>query len=105
MAVVSLTNDNFQDNIKNLAVVDFYAEWCGPCKMLKPILEQLSDEFDNIIFGKINVEDAPDLAKEFNVMAVPTIVFISGGKAVETMVGFTSENTIKDSIKKLQEAK
>lgn len=105
MAVVSLTSDNFQDNIKNLAVVDFYAEWCGPCKMLKPILEQLSDEFDNIIFGKINVEDAPDLAKEFNVMAVPTIVFISGGKAVETMVGFTSENTIKDSIKKLQEAK
>ena len=71
-----------------LAMVDFWAEWCGPCKMLSPVIEELAQEFDGkVLVGKVNVDEEPDLARRFGVMTIPTVVFLKNGKEVERKVG------------------
>ena len=72
----------------SLAMVDFWAEWCGPCKMLSPVIEELAQEFDGkVLVGKVNVDEEPDLARRFGVMTIPTVVFLKNGKEVERKVG------------------
>ena len=71
-----------------LAMVDFWAEWCGPCKMLSPIIEELAQEFDGkVLVGKVNVDEEPELARRFGVMTIPTVVFLKNGTEVERKVG------------------
>lgn len=71
-----------------LAMVDFWAEWCGPCKMLSPVIEELAQEFDGkVLVGKVNVDEEPELARRFGVMTIPTVVFLKNGKEVERKVG------------------
>ncbi len=84
-------------------VVDFYATWCGPCKMIAPKLEELSATMQDVIFVKIDVDQAEDLAAEFEVSAMPTFMFFKGGKKVDnlTVVG-ASLDKIKESISKLK---
>ncbi|MBE6154158.1 MAG: thioredoxin [Firmicutes bacterium] len=92
-----LKNENLKDVITDgIWIVDFYADWCGPCKMLGPVLEQLEN---NVL--KVNVDSHEDLAKEFGVMSIPTICFFKGGELKHRKIGFINKTEIEDIINKL----
>lgn len=88
-----LTSENFDAAIRNTGkpvLVDFFATWCGPCRMLAPVLEQLAAEHaDTLTVGKVNVDDAPDLAARFGVVSIPTLILFRAGKAVKKTVGYS----------------
>lgn len=97
--VNELTQDSFKAEVLEAGlpvVVDFYAPWCGPCKMLAPLLEQLAGEFDGRIkFAKLNVDDAPELAGKYQVTGVPTLALFRNGEAVSGMVGLVSPKALR----------
>ncbi|MBT6046773.1 MAG: thioredoxin [Candidatus Scalindua sp.] len=103
----SVTNEDFEQTILKAdmpALVDFYADWCGPCKTQAPILGQLAEDFDGKVkFAKvdIDVDGNKDLAVKYGVLSVPTLILFSGGEVKETMVGVTSKSKLKQ---KLEEA-
>ena len=79
MAVVKLTTDNFEQEVlqaQQPVLVDFYADWCGPCKMMAPAVEELANEQDDVIVGKLNVDFAPELARTYKVFSIPTLILI-----------------------------
>ncbi len=96
------TGENFEDEAvkaEKLTVVDFYADWCGPCKMMAPILENLAEEMQaQAKIGKINVDHAPEIARTYGVMNIPTILFLKGGSVVEKIVGVVPKETIVEKI-------
>jgi thioredoxin 1 len=98
--MVELTNANFKPEVLQAAgpvVVDFYAPWCGPCKMLAPLLEQLAGELDGRVkFARANVDDMPDVAAYYSITGVPTLMLFRGGRNVEQMVGFSSGRQLKE---------
>ncbi len=82
-------------------LVDFYAPWCGPCKMLAPFLEQLAVEFTGKMkFAKLNVDDAPELAGNYDITGVPTLMLFRGGNAIDQMVGLNSPSLLKKWLEK-----
>ena len=82
-------------------LVDFWAEWCQPCKMLAPTVEELAGEYeDKILVGKLNVDDNPSIATQFGIRGIPTLLFFKGGKVVQQMVGVKSKAEIKKVIEK-----
>lgn len=87
------TNDNFKDSIKEgFAVVDFYADWCGPCKMFAPTFDEVAGEMsDKLSFGKVDVDATPELAQEYGVQSIPTLVFFKDGKEVSRSMGATDK--------------
>lgn len=98
----NLTDDQFKENIENgITVIDVWATWCGPCRMLGPIFENVSKNFegdDSVSFYKANVDETPELAKEFGVTSVPTILFIKDGELVDTLVGVIPQQVIIDKV-------
>lgn len=95
------TDQNFEaEAIKSdkLTVVDFYADWCGPCKMLAPVIEALAEEMTDVKIGKLNVDNAPEVARTYGVMNIPTILFLKDGKAVEKIVGVVPRETLVEKI-------
>ena len=86
---VALNKANFEETIKSgVTLVDFWAEWCGPCQMMLPILEQFSDKMgDKMTVAKVNVDENPEIAGQFRVMSIPTLIVFKDGEPVETMVG------------------
>ncbi len=94
--VQKVTKDNFEELTQEGKVVllDFYADWCGPCRMVSPIVEQIAQEYPQIVVGKINVDEQPMLSAQFGVMSIPTLVVMKDGEAVETMVGARSKASI-----------
>ena len=97
MAVNKLISDIFEEKVlksEKPVLVDFYADWCGPCKMLAPVVEQLSNESDAYEVYKLNVDDAPDLAARYGVMSIPTLIVFKGGEAAERSVGVQSKAMI-----------
>jgi len=106
--MLELTEDSFETEVIQAAVpvvVDFYAPWCGPCKMLAPVLEQLAGEFaGRLKFAKANVDETPDLAANFEVSGVPTLIFFHGGKAVDQVVGLSGLRQIKAWLEKAASA-
>ncbi len=97
--LLELTEDNFETKVIQATVpvvVDFYAPWCGPCKMLAPVLEQLAGEFaERLKFARANVEVTPELAASFEVSGVPTLMLFRGGEAVDQAVGFSGLRQLK----------
>lgn len=87
-------------NIKNgITIVDFWAPWCGPCKMFSPIFEEVSKEFTKINFCKINVDENKSIAKEYGVMSIPTIILFKDGKEIKRNIGFLDKESLKNFIK------
>ena len=102
MSVVYVTEENFKEEVleSNIPVlVDFWAEWCGPCKMIGPIIDQLSQELKGRVkVAKVNVDEAQSLAGDFNIMSMPTLLIFKGGTPVEQMVGAMSKDQLLEKI-------
>lgn len=80
-------------------LVDFYADWCGPCKIMAPIIEELATEYDGAVkIGKLNVDDNPDIARQYRVMSIPTMIIYKNGEAVDTIVGVAAKKALKEKL-------
>ena len=90
MATIKITKDNFEAEVlqaEKPVLVDFWAVWCGPCQMVGPVLEEISEERDDLIVGKVNVDEEQELAAQFGVMSIPTMILFKGGEAAGKIVG------------------
>lgn len=87
-------------NFDGVSVVDFWASWCGPCKMIAPIFEEVAGEITNAKFVKVNVDENPNLANQFRIASIPTILIMKNGAPVDTLVGFMPKPQLKDAIAK-----
>ena len=96
MAVVKLTKDNFDlvNNSDKTVLLDFYADWCGPCRMVSPIVDEIAEEHPEYFVGKINVDDESELAAQFGVMSIPTLVVIKNGQIVSNQAGARPKSSI-----------
>lgn len=102
MSVVTVTKDNFELEVLNSekpVLLDFWAGWCGPCKMLSPIIDQIAQEQSGFKVGKVNVDDQPELASSFRVMSIPTLAVVKDGKVVNTSVGVKPKTAILEMVK------
>ena len=89
--------ENFENEVlksEETALIDFYADWCGPCKMMSPVIDKIAEEKSNVKVGKINVDENPNLAEKYNIMSIPTIMIFKNGNLVKTFVGVTSKEQI-----------
>ncbi|MGH7988588.1 MAG: thioredoxin [Limisphaerales bacterium] len=100
--IVTLTQENFARQVLQSpapVLVDFWAEWCGPCKMIAPLLDELADEYDGKIkIGKVNVDEHQGLAAEYGVRAIPTLLVFNKGQVAEQMIGAKSKRDLKASL-------
>lgn len=102
MNVIKVTNDTFEKEVLNSntpVLVDFYADWCGPCKMLSPTVDEVANENDDIKVVKVNVDEAQDIAIKYQVMSIPTLVVIKNGNEVNRSVGVIDKEEILSMIK------
>lgn len=102
--VVDLDSSNFDRTISShgLILVDFWAEWCGPCKMMHPIFERLAKRYRNVKFARVNVDNAQEIAMRFGVQAIPTFIMFKNGQPVDRMMGAVGEPGIHMIVKKYQ---
>ena len=99
---LKFTDESFEAEVlknEGLAIVDFYADWCGPCKMMAPIVDALATEYEGTVkIGKLNVDDSMGIAQKYRVMSIPTIIFFKNGEAVDTIVGAVSKEQLVEKI-------
>ncbi|MBQ7791031.1 MAG: thioredoxin [Rikenellaceae bacterium] len=101
---LAITNENLQDVIgsEQPVVIDFWAEWCGPCRMIAPIIDELATEYEGrVVVAKCDVEECEEAVAKFGVRNIPTVVFIKGGEVVDKNVGAASKDALKAKIEKL----
>ena len=102
---IKITDRNFEELVmkaKKLVIVDFWAEWCGPCKAIAPILDKISDEFsDNVLIGKVNVDEVKEVPVKYGIRSIPTLLFFSNGEIVRQEVGLQSEKALVDNINQI----
>ncbi len=102
MAAIRVTNDNFETVVLQTnkpVLIDFYAAWCGPCRMVSPLVDEIAEENSDYQICKVDVDEAPELAQKFGVMSIPTLVVWKDGKVVTQNVGAVPKSTILDMLK------
>ena len=105
MATVNLSEANFNETIENnnIIIIDFWAPWCGPCKQFGPVYEKTSEQYPDIVFGKVNTEDEQALAGQFQIRSIPTTIIIKENIAVFQQPGAIPEEGLKDVLRQVQE--
>ena len=105
MALEQLTSANFNEKVSSsdIVILDFWAEWCGPCKQFGPIFEKVASEYPDILFGKINTEEEQELAGMFQIRSIPTVAIMREGIVVFMQPGLIPEEGLKDLIKQVKE--
>ena len=102
MEVIKLNNENFKTEVlesNKVVLIDFYADWWGPCKMMSPVIDEIANEVsENVKVCKLNVDEAQDIAIQYNVMSIPTLVIIKDGNVVDTLVGLRAKSEVLESI-------
>ena len=102
MAVLKVNSDNFEKEVlqaNQTVLVDFFANWCGPCKMLSLIVDEVAEEVSNVKVCKVNIDEARDLASKYDIMSIPTLLVFKNGNVVNTSLGLVSKQNILDLIK------
>lgn len=101
MSIIHVTSENFEKALQaasGVVVVDFFATWCGPCKMLAPVIEEAAEDMPEVQFYKVDVDEAPDLARSYKVFSVPTLAFFKNGELVNKSVGAVSYEELEELI-------
>lgn len=101
MSVKTFSEENFEEEVLNsegTVLVDFYADWCGPCKAMSPIIDEIAEEVATAKVGKINVDENGELAMKYNVASIPTIMVFKNGEATKTFIGVTEKEQIKSEL-------
>ena len=99
MKPIELTAENFQETVsKGVTVVDFWASWCGPCRRLSPVVDEIAEEYQNIKVGKVNVDEQSALAQKFGIMSIPTLLVFKNGQVVESSIGVVPKQDILQMI-------
>ena len=101
MSAININKDNFQNEVMNSSnpvLLDFWAPWCGPCRMVVPIVEEIAEERSDITVGKVNVDEQPELASQFGIMSIPTLVVIKDGKIVNQAMGARTKSSILELL-------
>lgn len=102
MSIKHITNDNFEQEVMKsdkLVVVDFWATWCGPCRAIGPVVEELAQEYDgDVVVGKINVDEEGELSERYRVMSIPTIMLFKNGEVVDKLIGLHSKEDLVELI-------
>ena len=102
MATVNVDTGSFQEKVLNSdkpVVVDFWAEWCGPCKQIAPALEEISDAHDGVTIAKVNIDENPDLAAQYGVRSIPTLIAFKGGEPSDMKVGAVPKSSLEGWVK------
>ena len=101
MSVLTITQENFSKEVLGSTkpvLVDFWATWCGPCRMMSPIVDEIAEERQDIVVGKINVDEQPELAAEYGIMSIPTLLIFKNGEIAQQIVGVRPKQQIIDMI-------
>ncbi len=101
MSAININKNNFQNEVMNSSnpvLLDFWAPWCGPCRMVVPIVEEIAEERSDITVGKVNVDEQPELASQFGIMSIPTLVVMKDGKIVNQAMGARSKSSILEML-------
>ena len=99
--ILTITKDNFESEVtssEKTVLLDFWAVWCGPCRMLSPVIDEIAEEHNEIKVGKINVDEEPELAKQFGIMSIPTLKIIKNGEIAASSIGLKSKEEIEELL-------
>ena len=102
MSIITLTAENFDKEVLNSPVpvlVDFWAVWCGPCRMLSPIVDEIAEEVSGIKVCKVNIDEQPDIARRYRIMSIPTLMLFKNGEVAEKLIGVQPKELILDILK------
>lgn len=102
MAIIEVNKDNFEEEVlksDKKVLVDFWADWCGPCKMLSPVIDKLAEELDDVKVCKVNVDTEPTISIEYNIMSIPTLIVFENGVEVNRSVGLVSKEEVLELLK------